>query len=254
MKTAMKPTLAILVLAAGLSACAPAAQKQPSPMTSLTPPVTQAPSPVQNPGSLYSQAAQPQYLYEDNRARRIGDIVMVNVVEKSNAKNKSKTKSNGNNSMDMQVDNYFTQHSITPVPGNGIIKGATGVDVAGFLGMQGYVGTGQPVVSTTRNNRFDSDGETSRESSVTYTIGCRVVNILPGGVMQVEGARQVRVNDDTQIMVVRGLLRPMDVGPNNTVSSTALAEAQIDMFGTGVLADRQKPGWLSRVLDNMWPF
>jgi len=254
MKPRTTSLLAVMGLAASLTACAPPAQKQPSPMTSLTPPVTQAPSPSVNPGSLFSQAAQPQYLYEDNRARRIGDIVMVNVVEKSNAKNKSKTKSNGKNTMDMEVDNYFNQHSITPVPFNSQLKGATGVDVAGFLGMQGYVGTGQPVVSTTRNNQFDSDAETSRESTVTYTIGCRVVNILPGGVMQVEGARQVRVNDDTQIMVVRGLLRPMDVGPNNTVNSTALAEAQIDMFGTGVLADRQKPGWLSRVLDNMWPF
>jgi len=245
---------AACALAAMSAACAPPAQKQPSPMTSLTPPVIQAPSPVNNPGSLFSQAAQPQYLYEDNRARRIGDIVMVNVSEKSNAKNKSKTKSNGKNSQDMQVDNYFNQHSITPVPFNSQIKGATGLDAAGFLGMQGYVGTGVPVVSNSRNNQFDSDGETSRESTVTYTIGCRVVNILPGGVMQVEGARQVRVNDDTQIMVVRGLLRPMDVGPDNTVPSTALAEAQIDMFGTGVLADRQKPGWLSRILDNIWPF
>jgi flagellar L-ring protein precursor FlgH len=213
----------------------------------------QAPSPANNPGSLYSQASQPNYLYEDNRARRIGDIVMVNVVEKSDAKNKSKTKSNGKNSLDMSVANYFNQHSTTPIPGNSQLKGATGIDVAGFLGMQGYTGA-TPVVSTNRNNQFDSDGETDRSSSVTYTIGCRVVNILPGGVMQVEGARQVRVNDDTQIMVVRGLVRPMDVGPDNTVNSSALAEAQIDMFGTGVLADRQKPGWLSRILDNIWPF
>jgi len=246
-------TWAACALAVAGTACAPPAQKQPSPMSSLTPPVMQAPSPSVNPGSLYSQAAQPNYLYEDNRARRIGDIVMVNVVEKSNAKNKSKTKSNGKNTMDMNVTNYFNQHSITPIPGNSLLKGATGLDLAAAAGMQGYVGS-TPIVNTSRNNQFDSDGETSRESTVTYTIGCRVVNILPGGVMQVEGARQVRVNDDTQIMVVRGLLRPMDVGPDNTVSSTSLAEAQVDMFGTGVLADRQKPGWLSRILDNIWPF
>lgn len=246
--------LAVCALTAMSAACAPPAQKQPSPMSSLTPPVVQAPAPSQNPGSLYSQAAQPFSLYEDYRARRIGDIVMVNVIEKSNAKNKSKTKSNGKNNMNMEVDNYFTQHSMTPVPFNSQLKNATGVDVAGFLNMQGYVGTGNPIVKTSRNNQFDSDGETSRESTVTYTIGCRVVNILPGGVMQVEGARQVRVNDDTQIMVVRGLVRPVDVGPDNTILSTAMAEAQVDMFGTGVLADRQKPGWLSRILDNIWPF
>lgn len=257
-KKQLRPgTLTVWAAVAAMAAsagCAPPAQKQATPMTSLTPPVVQAPAPANNPGSLYSHAAQPQYLYEDNRARRIGDIVMVNVVEKSNAKNKSKTKSNGKDNLSMSADRYFNEHSITPIPGNAMLKGATGIDLAGATGMQGYVGLGKPIVKTDRNNQFDSDGETSRESSVTYTIGCRVVNLLPGGVMQIEGARQVRVNDDTQIMVVRGLLRPSDVGPDNQVPSTSLAEAQIDMFGSGVLQDRQKPGWLARVLDNIWPF
>jgi len=72
MKTKTLALWAACALAAAGSACAPPAQKQPSPMTSLTPPVIQAPSPANNPGSLYSQAAQPNYLYEDNRARRIG--------------------------------------------------------------------------------------------------------------------------------------------------------------------------------------
>jgi flagellar L-ring protein precursor FlgH len=254
MKTKTMATWAACALAAFSAACAPPAQKQPSPMSSLTPPVKQAPAPVNNPGSLYSQAAQPNYLYEDSRARRIGDILMVNVVENSNATNKSKTKSNGQNTTDMEVANYFNNHSMTPIPGNSLLKGATGIDLAGMTGMQGYTGTGTPIISTNRNNQFTSDAETDRSSTVTYVIGCRVVNILPGGVMQVEGARQVRVNDDTQIMVVRGLVRPMDVGPDNSVPSTALAEAQVDMYGTGVLADRQKPGWMSRVLDNIWPF
>lgn len=244
---------AVCALAALSAACAPPAQKQPSPMSSLTPPVMQAPAPANNPGSLYSQAAQPSYLYEDNRARRIGDVVMVNVTEKSNAKNKSKTKSNGKNTMDIGVNNYFQSATMDPFPGSKALRSATGMDLGALAGMKGVNGS-TPMVNTSRNDQFDSDGETSRESTVTYTIGCRIVNILPGGVMQVEGARQVRVNDDTQIMVVRGLLRPMDVGPDNAVPSTALAEAQIDMFGTGVLADRQKPGWLSRILDNIWPF
>ena len=247
-------TWAACALAALSAACAPPAQKQPSPMASLTPPVKQAPAPTSNPGSLYSQAAQPNYLYEDSRARRIGDIVMVNVTENSNATNKTKTTSNAQNTMDMSVANYFNNHSMSPIPGNSLLKGATGIDLAGMTGMQGYVGTGVPIVNTSKNNQFTSDNETDRSSTVTYVIGCRVVNILPGGVMQVEGARQVRVNDDTQIMVVRGLVRPMDVGPDNSVPSTALAEAQIDMYGTGVLADRNKPGWMSRILDNIWPF
>jgi len=254
MKSRTMVTWAACALTALSAACAPPAQKQPNPVSSITPPVMQAPPPASNPGSLYSQAAQPNYLYEDSRARRIGDIVMVNVVEKSNAVNKAKTKTNVTDTSDMSVANYFNNHSMTPIPGNSLLKGATGLDLAGLTGMQGYVGTGAPIVNNSRNNQFTSDAETDRSSTVTYSIGCRVVSILPGGVMQIEGARQVRVNDDTQIMVVRGLLRPVDVGPDNTVSSSALAEAQVDIFGTGVLADRQKPGWMSRILDNIWPF
>jgi len=246
-------TLTVLAGIAALSgACAPAATKQPTPMASLTPPVAQAPPPGANPGSLYSQAAYPNYLYEDTRARRIGDIVMVNIIEKADAKSKSKTSSNKDNNMNMGVTNLFNNKTVDPMPLSGPLQ-AVGVDVGGFLGMKGRVGS-TPLVAARSNNQFTADGETSRESHITATIGCRVVNILPGGVMQVEGARQARINDDTQIVVVRGLVRPVDIGPDNSIQSTAMAECQIDLFGTGVLADRQKPGWLSRVLDNIWPF
>lgn len=253
----MKNAATRLAILAGLAvlstACSPAT-KQPSPMVSITPPVTQAPAPVNNPASLFSQAAQPSYLYEDNRARHIGDIVMINIVEKSNAQNKAKTKSKiTTDTTNIGVANYFQSQTIDPFPGSKALRSATGVDVGALTGMKGKVGS-DPIVSATRTNQFDADGETSRQQTVTATVGCRVVNILPGGVMQVEGARQVRVNDDTQIIVVRGLVRPMDIGPDNSINSTSVAECQIDLYGVGVLADRQKPGWLSRILDNIWPF
>jgi flagellar L-ring protein precursor FlgH len=70
----------------------------------------------------------------------------------------------------------------------------------------------------------------------------------------VEGGREVRVNDETQIVVVRGIIRSRDIGPDNSIASTAMADARIELYGQGVLADKQKPGWLTRILDNMWPF
>lgn len=246
-------TLATLAVAAALcSGCVQATTKSPAPMPSLTPPVAQAPPPVNNPGSLYSQASQPSYLYEDSRARRIGDIVMVNIIEKSDAKSTVKTKSNKDNETNMGVAAYFNNKTMDPIPGSTMLNNS-GIAVGSALNMTGTVGV-SPMVKTSSNNQFTADGETSRKNYVTSTIGCRVVNILPGGVMQVEGARQVRVNDDTQVMVVRGLVRPLDIGPDNSINSTSIAECQVEMYGTGVLADRQKPGWLSRVLDNIWPF
>ncbi len=84
---------------------------------------------------------------------------------------------------------------------------------------------------------------------------------LPGGVHPARRgdadrgrARETRVNDENQIIVVKGLVRPTDIDPDNSVPSTALADCKIEYYGEGVLADRQKPGWLSRLLDNVWPF
>ena len=94
-----------------------------------------------------------------------------------------------------------------------------------------------PLVNTSTAEKFQSKGETKRESTVTASIGCRIVNVLPGGVMQVEGARQTRVNNENQIIVVKGLVRPIDVGPSNTVASTQLADCQIEYYGEGVLAE-----------------
>jgi len=119
--------------------------------------------------------------------------------------------------------------------------------------MKGKTGT-TPLVSNSTTDTFQSKGETKRESAVTASVGCRIVNILPGGVMQVEGARQTKVNNENQIIVIKGLVRPIDVGPNNTVPSTQLADCQIEYYGEGDLADRQRSGWLTRILDNVWPF
>ncbi len=226
-----------------VSGCAPAS-KQPAPMPTLTPPVVKAPPVQQNPGSIYSQA-QPNFLFEDDRARRIGDIVMVDIVENSKSKLKAETKSDKDNSVEFGVENYFGAGSF-----NGSLLGQVGGPSFGWTGPTGTT----PMISANVNNKFKSKGETKRESTVTATIACRVVNILPGGVMQIEGARQTRVNDENQIIVVRGLIRPTDIDPDNTVPSTSVADAQIEYYGEGVLADRQKPGWLTRILDNVWPF
>jgi flagellar L-ring protein precursor FlgH len=109
-------------------------------------------------------------------------------------------------------------------------------------------------VGASTDNKFEGTGETTHEAEMTATVAVRVVRILPGGIMQVEGARRIRVNNETQILVVRGLVRPQDITSGNTVPSTHLAEAQIELYGEGVLSDRQRPGWLTRILDNIWPF
>ncbi|MGE4538558.1 MAG: flagellar basal body L-ring protein FlgH [Desulfovibrio sp.] len=232
-----------LLLVAGLAACAPASKKA-TPMPQVTPTVAKAPPPAQNPGSVFSQN-QPTFLFDDTRARRIGDILTVNIVDTSKSDLKAETKNDKTSSQQLGVSNYFGNKTIT-----GNLPGQLG---GPDFGMKGYTGS-TPLVGVSNAEKFQSKGETKRESAVTASIGCRIVNILPGGVMQLEGARQTRVNNENQIIVVKGLVRPIDVGPSNTVASTQLADCQIEYYGEGDLADRQKSGWLARILDNVWPF
>ena len=89
---------------------------------------------------------------------------------------------------------------------------------------------------------------------MTATVAARVVNVLPDGLLRIEGARQTKVNNETQYLVVAGLIRSRDVASDNSVLSTQIADAQISYYGEGVIADKQKPGWLTRLLDNIWPF
>ena len=119
--------------------------------------------------------------------------------------------------------------------------------------MRSDVGS-SPLLSTTTNSNLSTTGETKRENYVTTTVGARVIQLLPGGVLQVEGAREIRVNEETQYLVVSGLIRSKDIAMDNSILSTQMADTRIEYFGKGVLADKQRQGWLTRLLDNIWPF
>ena len=91
-------------------------------------------------------------------------------------------------------------------------------------------------------------------SGFAETFSQYIAEVLPGGVLQVQGAREIRANDETQYMVISGLVRAQDVASDNSVESTQLADSKVEYYGKGQLADKQRQGWLSRLLDNIWPF
>ena len=81
-----------------------------------------------------------------------------------------------------------------------------------------------------------------------------VMKVLPNGYLVVSGTREIMVNNETQYITLSGIIRPDDIGSANEISSTFMADARIVYSGTGPLADKQKPGWLGRVIDHVWPF
>lgn len=225
------------VMLAGIAVmygCAPKYQEQPMPI--LTPPVYEEEDPAANPGSLYD-VNRSEFLYDDNRASRVGDIVLVQVAESASTNIKSETTAKKENT----VDNAVTATPTTGLIGNLPLAGTLGAKVGADFG-------------ATQSTDFKGNGETKQESNFEATVATRIVRRLPGNLLQVEGARRIRVNHETQFLVVRGLIRQRDISSENTISSTNLAEAQIEIYGQGVIADKQRPGWLSRILDNIAPF
>ncbi|QJT10611.1 flagellar basal body L-ring protein FlgH [Oceanidesulfovibrio marinus] len=226
-----------------LAACTETKQNvQTTPVISPPPAEDIEPSIAENPGSIFNPG-DAGYLFEDNRARRVGDIVLVNVVENSSSTLTATTNSEKKSSMDFGVQSAFLRKSV----GVGELLGVDPLDMKGNVGST-------PIIQFNSDDKFEGDGDTSRTADISATVGARVVKVLPGGLMQIEGGREVRINDETQLLVVRGLVRPRDIGPDNSVLSSQLADAFIEIYGKGVLADRQKPGWLTRIIDNVWPF
>ncbi|WP_457570521.1 flagellar basal body L-ring protein FlgH [Desulfovulcanus sp.] len=235
-----------LMLALALFACAPAT-KQAKPVPAFTPPPPEKIIEDEvDPASLFDPD-QASFLFTDNRARRVGDIVVVNIVENVTATNKATTKSEKDSSINFGVQNFFGQSRMRTIP-----LGAP-FGMTGGIGFNTPVGA-TPMVKAGSVSKFNGNGETKREANVSASVAARVVKVLNGGVLQIEGARQIKVNGEKQIIVVRGLVRARDVGPDNTIASTYLADAQIEIYGQGILADKQKPGWLTRILDHIWPF
>lgn len=222
----------VIILAALMLTGCQAAKEKPVPsMPVAEPPQMLTPEMVRaNPGSLF-QPTNADFLFADNRARRVGDIVMVNIVENASAQNKADTTSDKDSSIDLGVDAFLGKSS---------------------LPMLGSIAN--PMVKASAKNKFKGEGETNRENKFTATVACRVLRVSPGGLLQIEGVRETQVNSETQYLMLTGLIRARDIADNNSILSSQVANARIKYFGEGVIADKQKPGWITRLMDTVWPF
>jgi flagellar L-ring protein precursor FlgH len=195
------------------------------------------PRPTSSRTSLWAPGASLTRAYDDHRARRIGDLVTVEVSESSEASKQSSTSLNSGSSVDL---------GISAMLGAPAHLGVTDI----------YAGGGDldPTVAASSSKNFSGSGSTSRKESLTTSIAARVMEIMPDGNMLVEGRRQVEVNEEIQYLYVRGIARPVDISPENSIHSTALADAEIIYSGTGAISSEQKPGWGYRLFSAIWPF
>jgi len=201
------------------------------PMTNVQQPMsTRAqPRPVSEPiaGSLFSTNAAQRGMFEDRRARLVGDTLTINLVEKTAA-----TK-NANSSASRDSEISASIPTMSKVP----LKYLQGLDLAASTG-----------------NTFSGKGASSANNNFTGTITVTVIDVYPNGNLLVSGEKRVAINQGDEFIRFSGVVNPMHVTSANAVNSTQVADARIEYKGSGYIDDAQQMGWLTRFFQVISPF
>lgn len=188
-------------------------------------------------GSLWSEMSEVS-LFQDMKARKVGDTVTVRIVEDPEAQLNANTNTSRSSSLEASKLK-FLGYMKALAEKNSRLAQNPGTDdlMLASLGM-----------------KHDGKGSTDRDGHVKAYVSAVVEKVLFNGNLYISGQREVRVNNETQYITLSGVVRPKDITSSNEVSSSFIADARITYSGNGPVADKQRVGWLGRVLDYVWPF
>jgi len=195
---------------------------------------------VADEGSLWTDNSGSLY-FVDTRARRAGDVITIDIVENTSSKMDANTKAARTSGIDGTIDSSL-----------GYMRALQEANRRLGLNLDGTASN--TLFKANLKNEFDGKGTSDRSGQVTASIGARVTEVLLNGNLVIFGKRNMKVNNETQIITVSGIIRPTDIDTDNRIKSTYIADALIEYTGRGVIAEKQKPGWGSRVVDIIWPF
>ena len=169
-------------------------------------------------------------LFSDVRAHRVGDIVSILLVESTDATKSSDNELDKSNSVDITPPEVF----------------------------------GRPVIRSDRYDlgvnlesasAFEGEAESSQSNSLQGSIAVQVSRVLPNGNLMVQGEKWIQINQGDEYIRLRGIIRPEDLSPTNSIPSTRVANARISYGGTGIHSESNKPGWLARFfMSPLYPF
>lgn len=169
--------------------------------------------------SLFSP--NPTSMYSDYKAREVGDLVTVLIIEQARASQSANTATAKDSELGIG-------------PGGGVLA-----DLIPLLRLSG-------------GDDFSSNGSTTRGGSITAKITTRVSEIHPNGTLGIEGRQKITINGEEQEIIINGIVRGRDIDADNTVLSSLVADSEIHFSGTGALGDKQDPGILTRLFN--WLF
>ena len=220
----MKYGLLAVLAALSISACTTV------PPTNVHQPMTARPAPRQETaaasGSIY-QAGTSRTLFEDRRARYVGDTMTILITETTSASTKSNTSASRSTSISASVP------TISGLPG----KSLQGIDL-----------------SASSANSLAGKGDAAANNVFTGSITVTVIEVLPNGNLQVSGEKQVSIGAGTEFIRLSGIVNPYFISTANTISSTNVADARIEYKESGVISEAQIMGWLARFFMSVLPF
>lgn len=176
-------------------------------------------------GSIY-QSASYRPMFEDHRARLVGDTLTIQIVEKIAA----------SQSANSTVDK----------------SGDLNVGISALPGVKAMHLAGANAAATSANT-FAGKGATTSNNDFTGTITASVVGVLPNGHLIVAGEKQIGVNQHVDVLRFTGQVDPRSIQPGNTIPSAQVANVRVEHRGRGAMADAQGTGWLARFFLSLWP-
>ncbi|RLA02019.1 MAG: flagellar basal body L-ring protein FlgH [Gammaproteobacteria bacterium] len=179
-------------------------------------------------GSLFTQSSA-SFLYSDRKAARVGDLITINLNEKTNASKNADTeikKEDENELRDPMISGRIPSYN------------------------------GNPITYDINTNRlFKAEADSDQANSLNGTITVTVSKVLPNGNLMIKGEKWLTLNQGKEFIRIAGIIRPEDVSTDNTISSTKVADARISYSGTGLLDESNHMGWLSRFFNSgFFPF
>lgn len=222
-RIALPACLALTALLAGCGG-APAIEEPERPVV-----VVPQEYPAATGGAIYRAGTEVR-LFEDLKANRVGDILTVRLIERTDASKNSSTSTSKSSAATLDNPVVFGR----PVTADGvpILEGSLGGD-----------------------RSFDGEGSSSQSNSLEGDITVTVIERLPNGNLLISGEKWLTINQGEEFIRLTGIIRPYDIEPDNSVFSNRIADAQIAYSSKGVLAAANRMGWLSRFFQSaIYPF
>ncbi|WP_034474684.1 flagellar basal body L-ring protein FlgH [Aestuariibacter salexigens] len=211
-----------------ISGCMSTAQQGPSPNDPFyAPAIPDLPrQKIAEDGSLF-QSDMANSLYSDVKARRIGDIITVNLRENTTASKSAGTSTSRDTSVDLQ-----------PITGLG--------------GLPINIGNDSVQLGIESSNDYSGDAAANQSNNLFGNISVTVIDVLPNQNLLIRGEKWITLNNGDEYIRLTGVIRPQDVSPSNEILSSKVANARIEYSGTGSFAQAQQKGWLARFFSSEW--